>query len=105
MPLQLSCDVRGFYHELSKYVKIKFAFARLSPVAFFTCHDPHSSMSRCVYIFDVVDDETSRHARRFYNVAIRPYPDWCDSAPGADIGKENEILTFAVVQPAQSPES
>ena len=33
--LPLCCDVRGFYHELSKYVTIKVASARRSPVAFF----------------------------------------------------------------------
>ena len=34
VPLPLCCDVRGFYHELSKYVTIKVVSARHSAVAF-----------------------------------------------------------------------
>ena len=60
------CDVRGFYHELSKYVTIKVACARHSPIAFFTRHDPHISTSRCVYITGFFTMKlTSRHAHSY----------------------------------------
>ena len=66
VPLPLCCDVRGFYHELSKYVTIKVAAARHSPVAFLHATKHTVALAgTCTLLILFMMKLTSRHARSY----------------------------------------
>ena len=63
--LPLCCDVRWFYHELSKYVTIKVASARHSPVAFFLHTKTHTGALADISLILFTMTLTSRQARSY----------------------------------------